>query len=238
MPPSLAPDSRKHILGLQANIWTEHIRTEERVEYMAFPRAAAVAEVGWSAAERLNWDGFLSRLPEQMRRYEMVGIQPHMLGPQAAGAAHPERSSHQLQSCTDKVVLSLEDDAPLEGQRSAFLVDIMNPCWIYRAIDLSNVKSVVAAVGQVPFNFQLGADIHGIKLNPPQTPSGELEVRLDSCDGERIAVVPLESAIANNVVTTLPASTLAHHDGTHDLCLKFTQQSLDPMWVLDWVRLE
>ncbi|HWM65351.1 MAG TPA: family 20 glycosylhydrolase [Steroidobacteraceae bacterium] len=243
MPPSLAPDSRKHILGLQANIWTEHIRTEERVEYMTFPRAAAVAEVSWSAADRLNWGDFLSRLPQQMWRYEMVGIQPSQdaFGDRVLHHVISEvrsLSSHELKSCTDKVVLSLEDDAPVDGQRAAFLVDIMNPCWIYPAVDLSNTQRVVAAVGQVPFNFQLGADVHGIKLNPPQTPSGELEVRLDGCDGERIALLPLQPAIANDDVTMLPAATLAHHDGTHDLCLKFTQRSLDPMWVLDWVRLE
>ena len=251
MPASLAPDRRQHVLGLQANIWTEHIRTEDRVEYMTFPRAAAVAEVGWSTAGSLDWSGFLARLPEQMHRYEMVGIHPSTAAPQAAsrGASQAanapglerssqQLSSHQLKSCTDKVVLSLEDDAPLAGKRAAFLVDIMNPCWIYPAVDMSRVQDVVAAVGQLPFNFQLGADIHGIKLNPPQTPSGELEVRIDGCDGERIAVLPLQPAIANNAVTELPAAKIARRDGTHDLCLKFTQRSLDPMWVLDWVRLE
>jgi hexosaminidase len=260
MPASLAPDSRQHILGLQANIWTEHIRTEERVEYMTFPRAAAVAEVGWSAAGCINWDSFLSRLPEQFRRYEMVGIRPsrdvlegdvrhapegdvrHAPEGDVRRDVNPElrapRSSHELKSCTDKVVLSLEDDAPLAGQRASFLVDIMNPCWIYPAVDLSEAKGMVAAVGQLPFNFQLGADVHGIKLNRPQTPSGELEVRIDGCDGERIAVLPLQPATANNAVTELPAEKFTRHSGTHDLCLKFTQRSLDPMWVLDWVRLE
>ncbi len=62
----------------------------------------------------------------------------------------------------------------------------------------------MAAVGQVPFNFQLGADIHGIKLNPPQTPSGELEVRVDGCDGEPVATLSLQPALANNAVTELP----------------------------------
>jgi hexosaminidase len=242
MPASLAPDRRQHVLGLQGNIWTEHMRTEDRIEYMTFPRAAAVAEVGWSTAGNLNWTGFLSRLPEQMRRYEMVGIHPSTAAAQAASqtanAPGLERSSHQLKSCTDKVVLSLEDDAPLQGKRATFLVDIMNPCWVYPAVDLSGVQGVVAAVGQLPFNFQLGADIHGIELNPPQTPSGELEVRIDGCDGQRIAVLPLQPAIANNAVTVLPAAKIAPRDGTHDLCLKFTQRSLDPMWVLDWVRLE
>ena len=48
MPASIPEEQRKHILGLQANLWTEMMRTEERVTYMAFPRIAALAEVAWS----------------------------------------------------------------------------------------------------------------------------------------------------------------------------------------------
>jgi len=216
MPASLAPDQRQHILGLQANIWTEHIRTEKRVEYMTFPRAAAVAEVGWSPAASLNWKDFLARLPEQRHRYEMLGITAYP-GPSPVADSHPVAglSSHQLKSCTDQVLLSLEDDAPLNGPRAAFLVDIMNPCWIYPAADLDADRSLLAAVGQVPFNFQLGADIHNIRLNPPQTPSGELEVRLDNCTGERVAVLSLQPALTNNAVTQLPAAKIARRDGKH-----------------------
>jgi hexosaminidase len=133
--------------------------------------------------------------------------------------------------------LSLEDDAPLSGERAVFRVDIMNPCWIYPAADLSQVAAVEAAVGQLPFDFQLGADGQRPRLNPPQTPAGELEVRVDGCDGERIALMPLQPAVANNAVTQLPAAKLAHREGIHDLCLKFTQRSIDPLWVLDRVRL-
>jgi hexosaminidase len=239
MPASLPADQRHHILGVQANVWTEHIRTEERVEYMTFPRAAAVSEVGWSAPERLDWNGFLARLPDQMNRYKMLGIHAYAdrIGAAPGGEPHLKRSSQELRSCTSGIVLSLEDDAPLSGERAAFLVDIMNPCWIYQAADLSHVTAIDAAVGQLPFEFQLGADVHVPKLNPPQTPDGELEVRIDGCDGERIAVLPLQPAVANNAVTELPAAKMAHRDGTHDLCMKFTQRSYDPMWVLDWVRL-
>jgi hexosaminidase len=237
MPASLAVDQRHHILGVQANVWTEHIRTEQRVEYMTFPRAAAVAEVGWSAPERLDWNGFLARLPDQMNRYKMVGIDAYAGQIAAASEPHLKRSSHELRSCTNEILLSLEDDAPLSGDRAAFLVDVMNPCWIYQAADLSHVTAIDAAVGQLPFEFQLGADVHIPKLNPPQTPAGELEVRIDGCDGERIALLPLQPAVANNAVTELPAAKISHRDGTHDLCMKFTQRSHDPMWVLDWVRL-
>src|SRR5207237_1368104 len=55
MPAGLAADEQRHILGVQANIWTEHIRTEERVGWMALPRAAALAEVGWTGAEQRDW---------------------------------------------------------------------------------------------------------------------------------------------------------------------------------------
>jgi hexosaminidase len=239
MPASLTADQRHHIMGVQANIWTEHIRTEQRVEYMTFPRAAALAEVGWSAAEKLNWNEFLARLPEQMNRYRMLGIRASsdQSAPGIAREPRLERSSHELKSCTDKILLSLEDDAPASGERAAFLIDIMNPCWIYPAADLAHVSAIGAAVGQLPFNFQLGADVHSIKLNPPRTASGELEVRLDGCDGERIAVMSLQPAIANNAVTELPAAKIPHREGTHDLCLKFTQRALDPLWALDRVRL-
>jgi len=97
--------------------------------------------------------------------------------------------SQDLKTCTDKLVLSLEDDAPIRGQRAIFLIDIMNPCWIFESADLSRARSLQAAVGQVPFNFQIGRDVEAIKLNPPHTTDGELEVRLDGCEGEPIAVL-------------------------------------------------
>ncbi len=74
MPPGIAANQRQHILGLQANVWTEHIRTEDRVAYMTFPRAAAVAEVGWSAPEQHDWQGFVHRLPSEFARYRAVGL--------------------------------------------------------------------------------------------------------------------------------------------------------------------
>lgn len=237
MPASLSRDEQHHILGVQANVWTEHIRTEQRVEYMTFPRAAAVAEVGWSAAGSLDWNGFLARLPDQMNRYRRLGIHAFTEQP-ASQAPRLRRSSHQLQSCTHEILLSLEDDAPLSGERAVFLVDIMNPCWIYRGADLSHVTGIAAAVGQLPFEFQLGADVHPPKLDRPQTPSGELEIRLDGCDGPPIANMPLQPALANDAVTELPVAKIAPREGTHDLCLKFAQWTPDPLWVLDWIQLQ
>ena len=238
LPGPLATDQR-HVLGLQANLWTEHVRTEERAAYMTWPRAAALAEVGWSPAARLDWADFLKRLPAEFERYRALGIHysDDALAPARSVGPYERHMSQDLKTCTDKLVLSLEDDAPIEGARAVFLIDIMNPCWILPAADLSRVSRLTAAVGQVPFNFQIGKDIEAIRLNPPHTPAGELEVRLDGCEGEPIAVLPLAPAADNDAVTVLPAVPLSGAPGPHELCFRFTQRTLDPLWAIDWAQL-
>ncbi len=99
-----------------------------------------------------------------------------------------------LRQCTGNLVLRLEDDAPLEGRRAFFNVDIVNPCWIWPEVDLSRGTSLRVAVGQVPFNFQIGADVQAIRRGDARTPAGEFEVRVGSCDGEPVAVQPLAVA--------------------------------------------
>jgi hexosaminidase len=241
MPGGIAVSQRRHVLGLQGNVWTEHMRTEDRVAYMTFPRAAAVAEVGWSPEGERDWSGFVRRLPSQFARYRALGIRysDDALRPPAVREPGPfdRHASQDLRPCTDKAVLSLEDDAPLEGDRAVFLIDIMNPCWIFESADLSHGPNLQVAVGQVPFNFQIGKDRDAIKFPAPQTSAGELEVHLDSCDGTRIAVLPLASAVDNNGVTQLPSVRLPQTAGRHDLCFRFAQRTLDPLWAVDWVQL-
>ena len=145
--------------------------------------------------------------------------------------------SQDLTPCTDKLVLNLEDDAPLQGPRAVFLIDIMNPCWIFPAIDLSPPLTLTAAVGQVPFNFQIGKDIEAIHLDSPHSAAGELEVRIDSCDGPPAVLLPLAAAAESDAVTVLPAVPLPRVAGTHRLCLRFAQHGLDPMWALDSVQV-
>ena len=238
VPAALVAD-REHLLGVQASLWTEHVRTEERAAYMTWPRAAALAELAWSPPERIGWDDFLQRLPAEFARYRALGIPfsedvfapPRVVGPYA------RHWSQDLTTCSNKVVLNLEDDAPLNGKRAVFLIDIMNPCWMLPATELSQAASLTVAVGQVPFNFQLGKEIDSIKLNPPHSAAGELEVRVDQCEGAPLLVLPLASAVDNDAVTVLPAVSLPHLTGKHQLCFKFAQHGIDPLWAIDWVQL-
>ncbi len=74
VPQQLDAAHRQHILGLQANVWTEHMRTFARVQHAIFPRIAALAETGWSPQAHKNYDSFLARLPVQLQRYRALDI--------------------------------------------------------------------------------------------------------------------------------------------------------------------
>jgi hexosaminidase len=240
VPPILTPAERLHVVGVQAQLWSEHIRTEDRVSRAAFPRALAVAETGWSPAARKDWTDFTGRLDAEMARERALGETYGTwspASPAAAVSASRSRASQELTLCTSKVALNLEDDAPVNGPRARFLVDIMNPCWIWPAADLTGVNRIEAAVGQLPFNFQIGDDIKKVVLHPPVSAAGELEVRQDRCDGPVIASLSLAPALKSQGVTRLKAPLAATAPGPHDLCFTFTQGSVDPLWVIDRVTL-
>ncbi|MGN8067729.1 beta-N-acetylhexosaminidase [Mucilaginibacter sp. 22184] len=74
-PTALTADQQKHILGVQANMWTEYVSTNNKLEYMLFPRAIALAEVGWTKTENKNYEDFASkRLPVVLESIERSGV--------------------------------------------------------------------------------------------------------------------------------------------------------------------
>ena len=74
VPAGLAPKFRSRILGAQGNLWTEYIPSFAHVEYMAFPRLSALAEVVWSPKAERNWDDFSRRLQVHEQRLEILGV--------------------------------------------------------------------------------------------------------------------------------------------------------------------
>ncbi len=73
-PASLTEKEAQHILGGQANLWREYITTETHVDYMLFPRLAAMAEVVWTPKDGRNYDEFMTRLPGILKHYEGMQI--------------------------------------------------------------------------------------------------------------------------------------------------------------------
>jgi hexosaminidase len=306
-PAELTPAERRHVLGVQATMFSEHIRTDERAYLMLFPRLAALAENAWTPRQSHSWDRFVDRLPATLDRltdlglaYDAVPFEPqaafaaptgetittslgtgldvgevrytvdgaeptaasrrydgpltlksgtrlrartflaeHPLGRARAWTVSPEtaltRRSHELARCTDGLILNLEDDgADAQGQRATFMLDLLNPCWIWKDADLSAGARLTVTVGQLPFNFQLGNKLEPLPLRPPSRPEGELEVRF-GCKGPRLATVPLTDAARNPGLTVLQIEAPAR--GRGDICFTFAARKIDPLWALYSVEI-
>ena len=74
VPDSLSKEEASHILGAQGQLWTEYMKTGAAVDYMAYPRALALAEVVWSPRETKDWFHFVQRLDRHMPRLQKAGI--------------------------------------------------------------------------------------------------------------------------------------------------------------------
>jgi hexosaminidase len=239
MPAQMPAAQQRHVLGLEATLWSEHIRTEPRIGWAAFPRAAALAELGWSQPARRDWNDFRRRLEAMPARYAALGMTyaTSVFEPPAPRAGDRTRKSAELELCSEAIALWLEDDAPVRGERARFLVDIANPCWTWRGATLGTSTTIEASVGQVPFNFQIGDEVKKMRFGASATVEGELEVHDGTCEGALLARLPLAPAVKNDAVTRLPSATLKAAEGPHDLCFRFAQPGLDPLWVLDSVTL-
>lgn len=74
MPTELAPAEQKYITGVQGNIWTEMMPTPDVVEYMVFPRAIALAEIGWMQPGTHNFEDFAQRLKNYLPRLNAIPV--------------------------------------------------------------------------------------------------------------------------------------------------------------------
>lgn len=79
-PAGLTPEGRKNILGAQGQLWTELMPRTDDVEYQAFPRACAIAELTWTSPERrAETEGFMARLADHGARLTALGLKTFLL---------------------------------------------------------------------------------------------------------------------------------------------------------------
>ena len=74
IPLSLDGQQAKHVLGAQGNLWTERVPNYRHAQYMAYPRACAMAELTWSDPQHKNWADFRKRLDSQLLRLKAQGV--------------------------------------------------------------------------------------------------------------------------------------------------------------------
>jgi hypothetical protein len=101
-----------------------------------------------------DWQDFLPHSDDVCIPARNVGLQER-------------HGSRDLNACTSQLVLNLEGDAPVDGERVVFLVNTENPCSTLPDAEQSNAAGVTVAAGQVLLNFLLGRHVEAIRLKPP-----------------------------------------------------------------------
>lgn len=70
----LSSEEAEYVIGAQGNVWTEYMRSGDKVEYMAYPRASAIAELTWSPKSKRNWTSFWRRMQTHFKRFDIINV--------------------------------------------------------------------------------------------------------------------------------------------------------------------
>jgi hexosaminidase len=123
IPAVLDTDKARHILGAQGQIWTEYIATPQQVEYMAYPRAIALAEVLWTPKDKKDYADFILRLQIHSKRLDSLNVNYCPLS--KAGFLTPKirRSKDGIVSITcfvpsAQIYYTLDDSEPTAKSKS------------------------------------------------------------------------------------------------------------------------
>ncbi len=113
---SLTVDQARHVIGVQGNTWTTWMPTQELVEYMMFPRALAVAEIGWTPQERRDWSCFKPRLNAHIPVLQAMGLNTFTLNNEVDFDLTVDRSAREIRVVLDVERYPAEIRYTIDGQ--------------------------------------------------------------------------------------------------------------------------
>ena len=150
---SMTVDQKKHVLGGQANLWSEYVTTESHSEYMLFPRLFAASEVLWSPQEKLNWEDFSNRVRKMMQRFEVMDIN-------YAKSAYSIQPVSEIDLETGAITMTLKSEFPDTEIRYALGNDTLDAASkVYtKPIHFDSTTTVKAAVFEK--GVQMGAELN------------------------------------------------------------------------------
>ena len=130
VPDSLSTKEAKLILGVQGNVWTEHIPTPEHYEYMIYPRILALAEIGWSPSEVKKWDNFHTRALQAVNILREQGYNPFPLEKEIGDKPESYQKVNHL-AIGKKVTYANPYSSHYAAQGDKTLVDGVRGGWMY-----------------------------------------------------------------------------------------------------------
>ena len=220
VPKELDTNQAKHVLGAQANLWTEHMPTMKHVEHAVFPRLDALSEVDWSPAVTRNWYSFIARLPAQFARYRAQEIDY-------------ADSAFAVDIAVDRI------EALATGRATVILANQAGAGTLHYTVD-GSVPDVLSPAYQEPFEVTLPLTVRAATFAPDGSALAAPRARvldrdhllafsgnaLPNCPGSdfRLRVQPLPDAVSLTPVYSInvfnscqlvPASLLDGVDAIH-----------------------
>ena len=229
-PPGASAAQQRHILGVQACLWTELMPTFADDQHALFPRLAALSELAWS--QRHDWAGFQARLPAEIARYRALGIAVAEVEPAPAetpNAANPlARSGNALEPCrAGAEPMRVAGARSPDGTRPVYKADIGDMCWRWPQAPVDGATRLVLDVDRIAWQF--GDEAAHAVVRAPRSAGGEVDVHLDACDGPLLASAPLAAVHAPGELVA-DIATPVH--GTHDVCVIATGDPRAGQWTL------
>ncbi|WP_426503635.1 family 20 glycosylhydrolase [Dactylosporangium sp. McL0621] len=208
------------ILGVEAPLWTETITKLADIEFMAFPRLPALAELAWSPQSARNWDTFKVRLGAQGPRWTVQGIN-YYSSPQVPWGTPPTTRGAYTQ-------IQAESYNAQTGTQTETTTDTgggQNVGYITPGDTLAyDLDFGAASPASVTTRLASGAS------------SGTIQYRLDSATGPVIASVPVASTGGWQTWTSTTTNLTGAATGVHTVFLTFTGTAGTDFVNLNWLQ--
>ena len=190
-PAGMSDEEKAHIIGVQANVWTEYIATEEHVHYMLLPRMTALAEVQWCDADRKDWDRFYNAADYFCSIYETMGYNyaKHILQVKSDVKVDVEKKAAV-------VTLSAQGNAPIyytldgttptaQSQLYTGPVTVKGTCQLKAVAMNKGVEKDVLTI-DIPLHKALGKRVTYSRRHHPRYANGLPQSLVDGIRGPQI----------------------------------------------------
>ena len=167
MPAELNETEGKHILGVQANTWTEYMPNADHVEYMVFPRLLALAEVAWTPQELRTWADFKPRMNSHVNLLKKGGVNAFTLSDDIEITMAVDTLNRQIKVMFDAEKYPAEirytTDGSMPTTASAIYKDtilVKDSAWIKAAIFRNGVMQGTPSEKKVDYHKGINRPIH------------------------------------------------------------------------------
>ncbi|GLR18006.1 beta-N-acetylhexosaminidase [Portibacter lacus] len=150
---SMSAEQKKHVLGAQANLWSEFIVDEQISEYMIFPRIAALSEMVWTPKDKKSWDNFSKKIDPLFERLDHMGIN-------YSKSVFAVTASSKYDTTSKELLVTLKNEIPSSEIRYSFNDEPLNASSLKYTSPISLKETTLIKTAVFKDNVALGDTLY------------------------------------------------------------------------------